>query len=66
MAVMMTELYDALLAAGAPDDKARAAAQGVADYEARFAKIEGDLKVLKWMGGMTAAGVAAAVLRLYL
>lgn len=59
---MVTELYDALLAAGAPEDKARAAAESVAAYESRFASLDvkfealrGDAAVLKWMIGANIA-----------
>ena len=48
MAVMLSGTYDALMAAGAPEDKARAAAEELA-YENRFAKIRKDLAVIKWM-----------------
>jgi hypothetical protein len=51
MTTMITELYDALKDAGASEDKARKAAETVAAYENRFAKIETDLAVLKWMVG---------------
>jgi len=49
MTTMQAELYDALIAAGAPEDKARAGAVAVAAYDGRFAKIETDLSLLKWM-----------------
>jgi len=52
MAVMLSRTYDALVAAGAPEEKARAAAEELAQYENRFARIETDLAVLK--GDMTA------------
>ena len=57
MAVMLSKTYDALVAAGAPEDKARAAAEELAGYESRFAKIEPDLAVIKWMLGVNLAGV---------
>jgi hypothetical protein len=57
MAVMLSKTYDALLAAGAPEEKARAAAEELAGYESRFVKIEQDLAVIKWMLGVTVAGV---------
>ena len=47
--LMISEVYDALIEAGASESKARAAAQAVAAHEHRFAKIENDLSVLKWM-----------------
>jgi hypothetical protein len=51
MALMISELYDALLAGNVPEDKARKAAEAVAQYENRPAKIEADLGLLKWMVG---------------
>ena len=59
MAVMLSKTYDALVAAGAPEDKARAAAEELAGYESRFAKIETELAVIKWMLGVVIAGVAS-------
>jgi hypothetical protein len=55
MAVMLSKTYDALVAAGAPEDKARAAAEELAGYESRSAKIETDVAVLKWMVGVNLA-----------
>jgi hypothetical protein len=40
LAVMLSKMYDALVAGGAPEDKARAAAEELAGYESGFAKIE--------------------------
>jgi hypothetical protein len=37
---MITEVYDALLSAGADDGKARRAAEVLADYDDRFASLE--------------------------
>jgi len=51
MTVMITELYDALLDAGATKDHARKAAETMAGFENRFGKIESDLLLLKWMTG---------------
>jgi hypothetical protein len=55
MALMLGKLYDALRSAEAPDDKAREAAEEVAQYEGRAAKIESDLSLLKWMVGSNVA-----------
>ena len=47
---MIAELYDALVAAGSPEDKARAAAEAMAGYEAyqeRFIRIESDVSELR-------------------
>jgi hypothetical protein len=63
MSTMITELYDALIDAGASDDKARAAAKAMADYDSRFNKIEADLQVVKWMLGVVLAGVVSIVVK---
>ncbi len=66
MSTMISEVYDALLAAGAPEDKARKAAEVLANYDARFNKIENDIaafraevrgefNLLKWMIGFVLA-----------
>ena len=65
MAVMLSKTYDALIAAGAPDDKARAAAEELAGYESRFAKIETDLAVLKWMVGVNLAASLTLVIKAF-
>jgi hypothetical protein len=64
MATMIPELYDALKSAGAPDDQARKAAEVVAGYDNRFAKIETDLTLLKWMVGFVLAFCISIVMLL--
>jgi hypothetical protein len=59
MAMMLSKIYDAFIAAGAPEEKARDAAEELAAYENRFAKIEPDLAVIKWMLGVVLAGVVS-------
>jgi len=47
---MVAEIYDALLAAGSPEDKARRAAEALAGYEAydqRLGRIEAQVADLK-------------------
>jgi hypothetical protein len=39
MALMLVQLYDALRAGNVPDDKARAAAEEVANYEGELSKL---------------------------
>jgi hypothetical protein len=51
MAVMMGNLYSALKQAGADEENARKAAEEIAGYENRFAKLESDVALLKWMVG---------------
>jgi hypothetical protein len=65
---MIAEVYDAPLAAGSPEDKARKAAEAIAAYEnrftamdQRFAKIEGDLKLLTWMVGFNLAATVGII-----
>jgi hypothetical protein len=65
MTTMIAEVYDALVAAGSPEDKARRAAEAIAAYENRFGKIEADLNLLKWMVGFVLA-ICVAILSLQL
>jgi len=53
MSKAIIEVYEAFKIAGVPEDKATAAAKAMADVgqEDRLSKIEGDLKVIKWMMG---------------
>jgi len=58
MTTMIAEVYDALVEAGASQDKARKAAEAIAGYETRFADIErrlermeGKITLLSWMVG---------------
>ncbi|HEX3883414.1 MAG TPA: hypothetical protein VHW66_12205 [Stellaceae bacterium] len=63
---MLSRTDDALVAAGSPEEKARAAAEELAGYESRFAKIEADLAVIKWMVGVVVAGVASLVIKAFI
>jgi hypothetical protein len=65
MAVMLSRTYDAFIAAGSPEEKARAAAEELANYESRFARIETDLAVMKWMLGLVIAGVVSLVIKAF-
>lgn len=69
---MISELYDALKEAGATEDKARAAASAVAQWENRFDKIEikltimeGKIDLLKWMIGFNLAFSMAVVWKVF-
>ncbi len=80
MATMISEVYDAFIASGAPEDKAREAAVAMAAYDGRFNKIEGDLgmirgdintirgdiNLLKWMNGITWALCVGIIFKLFL
>ena len=70
MATMLAEVYDALIEAGASQDKARKAAEAVAAYENKFGRIEndltgirGELNLVKWMVGLVLGGVGALILK---
>ncbi len=52
MSVILKEVYDAFLDAGASEEKATAAAQAVAGYGHGFGKIKFDLLVVKLMLGV--------------
>ena len=80
MATMISEVYDAFIASGTPEDKAREAAEAMAAYDGRFNKIEGDLgmirgdintirgdiNLLKWMNGITWALCFGILFKLFL
>jgi hypothetical protein len=64
MALMLGQLYDARRAGNVPDDKARAAAEEVANYEGEIGKlrlelgeVKADVRLLKWMTGFLIAVV---------
>ena len=65
MAMMISEVYDALLEAGASPEKARRAAEALANYETRFSKVDADLLLLKWMTGFILAGVSGLILQAF-
>jgi hypothetical protein len=73
MATMISEVYDAFIASGPPEDKARKAAEAMAAYDGHFNKIEvdlgmirGDINLLKWMNGITWALCVGILFRLFL
>ena len=63
---VVTEVYDALIAAGAPEEKARSAASALANYEGRFVRIETELAMIKWIVSGVGVGVALLVIRSFL
>jgi len=62
---MIAAMYDAVLAPGTQEDKARAAAWAIADYDARFNRIEAGLLVLEWTAGTIVAGVISLILKAF-
>ena len=65
MAIMISKTYEAFKAAGAPDDKARDAAEEIAACDNRLANIEADVRLLKWMMGLVLAGVLSLVVKTF-
>ena len=65
MSTMNSEIYDALIDAGAAEAKAREAAKSVAQYDTDIAEIKPSLLVLKWMTGFVLAFVAALTWRAF-
>lgn len=63
---MISEVYDAFIASGAPEEKARKAAEAMAAYENRFNKFENDLNLIKWMNGITWALSLGVLFKLFL
>ena len=55
MALILESLYDALKAAGASEEQARAAARDAAGHHNRLNRMERDLALLKWMVGAAIA-----------
>jgi len=53
--LMLTDLYDALRAANIPEDKARAAASSVADFDRRIERIETKLTIMLSLLGVMLA-----------
>jgi hypothetical protein len=65
MTTMISEIYDAFISAGADEEKARKAAEAVAEHEKRFDHIDKELLVLKWMMGVMIAGVISLILKAF-
>ncbi len=65
MSLMIGGLYDALREAGVSQEKAKQAAEEVANYESRLGKIETDLAVLKWMVGFNLIMTASLLFKAF-
>jgi len=58
MSLMLSKTYEALLAAGAPEDKAQAAAEEIAGYENRLVRLE-------VMTALVLAGVVSLIIKAF-
>ena len=65
MALQLGALRDALLSANADPAKADKAAEEVAACENRFAKVETDVAIIKWMIGFVLAFELAILWRVF-
>ena len=63
--MIIEEIYDAFIEAGASEDKARAAARAMTNHETRISKIESDINLLKWMSGFNLAMTVAILFRVF-
>ena len=69
---MISEVYDAFLAAGAPEEKARKAAEAMSNYDQRFdkvdleiVKVQAEQILLRWMVGFGIAMNIAILIRVF-
>ncbi len=65
MAVMMRKLYIALRRAGVDENEASEAAEEIANYDNRIARVESDLTLLKWMVTTNIALTLAILFKLF-
>ena len=72
MTTVIAEVYEALIEAGASQEKAKKAAEALTGYENRFnwidrklVKIEGDIVFLKWMLGLVMAGTCSLIVKTF-
>lgn len=65
MTVMVADLYDALIKAGAPEENARKAAQEVASYDSRLVRLEAKVTMLQWMVGINMAMTATMMFKMF-
>ncbi len=65
MSTMIAEVYDALKEAGASDEKAKLAAQAVAQYDKDIAEVKASLLLVKWMVGFNLAFTMAVLWRVF-
>lgn len=47
MSTMIAEIYEAFMDAGVTEEKAKAAAKAVAEYDNRFNKVDNELAIIK-------------------
>ena len=65
MALQLGALREALIEAGASENKAAAAAEEVATYERDMADLRSDIRLIKWSQGLIIAGILALILKAF-
>lgn len=67
MTTMNSEVYDALKSINVPEDKARNAAIALSadKTDVRFARIEGELALIKWMQVFTLGAAMTIVYKIF-
>ena len=69
MSTLIIEVYEAFLAAGVPEEKAKAAAKALSDDQSAtkgdIVKLDKELAVVKWMLGIIITGVAALLIKAF-
>ena len=66
MPIMMEKLYDALKSANVPDEKARAAAVEVAEFQESIGELKSTLRLHTWILSINTAMITAIVGKLFL
>ncbi|MGE4502491.1 MAG: hypothetical protein AB7D03_06450 [Thiomicrospira sp.] len=65
MSMMVAEVYDALVEAGASEEKSRTAAKAIADYDQGFNRIDSELKLHGLMLILVLGGNVVLILKAF-
>jgi len=66
MSTMNSEIYAALIEAGSSEEKAKAAAVSVTDYERDINDVKSELKLIKWGVGLVIAAEVLPLMKIFL
>jgi len=65
MSTMNSEIYAALIEAGSSEEKAKAAAVSVTDYERDINDVKPELKLIKWGVGLIIAAEVLPLMKIF-
>jgi len=65
MSTMNSEIYAALIEAGSSEEKAKAAAVSVTDYERDIHDVKTELKLIKWGVGLIIAAEVLPLMKIF-